>query len=119
MVVLDDEEGTHTQFSYDKYFGIKEPSDRDLKNIQEGKETAVDRTRRLFYVCCTRALEDLVVVLFSHDPAHAEVRVRAMNLFEDANVLTSDILPQMIEKLLPHDEETLAGPAFQTSPKVS
>lgn len=94
LVVLDDEEGTHTQFSYDKYFGIKEPSDRDLKNIQEGKETSVDRTRRLFYVCCTRALEDLVVVLFSNEPAHAEARVRAMNLFEDVNVLTIDSLPQ-------------------------
>src|SRR5690606_25267788 len=27
LVVLDDEEGTHTQFSYDKYFGIKPPSE--------------------------------------------------------------------------------------------
>jgi DNA helicase-2/ATP-dependent DNA helicase PcrA len=83
LVVLDDEEGTHNQFSYEKYFGIKELSDRDLKNIQEGKETTVDRTRRLFYVCCTRALEDLVVVLFSHDAALAEQRVRAANIFAD------------------------------------
>lgn len=85
LVILDDEEGTHTQFSYDKYFGIKEPSDRDLKNIQEGKETVVERTRRLFYVCCTRALGDLVVILFSNDPVFAEERVRAAQVFpEDA-----------------------------------
>ena len=54
-------QGTHTQFSYDKYLRIKPLSERDLKNIQEGKETIIDRTRRLFYVCCTRALMDLVV----------------------------------------------------------
>lgn len=92
LVVLDDEEGTHTQFSYEKYLGIKPPSDRDLKNIKERKETVVDRTRRLFYVCCTRALTDLVVVLFSPDPALAEQRVRQMNIFPDASVFNLDAL---------------------------
>ena len=87
LVVLDDEEGTHNQFSYDKYFGIEELSDRDRKNIAEGKETSVDRTRRLFYVCCTRALEDLVVVLFSRNPELAEERVRASNIFEPDSIL--------------------------------
>lgn len=92
LVVLDDEEGTHTQFSYDKYLRIKPPSDRDLKNIQEGKETAVDRTRRLFYVCCTRALTDLVVVLFSSDPGLAEQRVREANIFPAASIFNLDAL---------------------------
>ena len=54
LVVLDDE-GTHVKFSYEKYLGIKPLSDRDQANLQEGKETSVKRTRRLFYVCCTRA----------------------------------------------------------------
>lgn len=92
LVVLDDEEGTHTQFSYDKYLGIKPLSDRDLKNIEEGKETVVDRTRRLFYVCCTRATTDLVVVLFSNDPGLAEQRVREANIFAAASVFTPDVL---------------------------
>lgn len=83
LVVLDDDEGTHTQFSYDKYFGVKEPSRADLKNIAEGKETSVDRTRRLFYVCCTRALTDLVVVYFSTEPELAEHQVRASGVFPD------------------------------------
>lgn len=83
LVVLDDDEGTHVQFSYDKYFGVKEPSQRDLENIRDGKETAVDRTRRLFYVCCTRALTDLVVVYFSTEPAAAERQVRAAGIFPD------------------------------------
>lgn len=86
LVVLDDEEGTHTQFSYDKYLQIKPLSDRDKKNIQEGKETVVDRTRRLFYVCCTRALTDLVVVLFSGEPELAEQRVREANIFPAASI---------------------------------
>ena len=92
LVVLDDEEGTHTQFSYDKYFGIKDPSDRDLKNIQEGRETTVDRTRRLFYVCCTRAMRDLVVVLFSNDPVLAEDRVRGAKIFHAASTFNQGAL---------------------------
>lgn len=92
LVVLDDEEGTHTQFSYDKYLRIKPPSDRDLKNIQEGKETVIDRTRRLFYVCCTRAVTDLVVVLFSSDPSLAEHRVREADIFPTASIFNFDAL---------------------------
>lgn len=92
LVVLDDEEGTHTQFSYDKYLQIKPLSDRDLKNIKEGRETVVDRTRRLFYVCCTRALTDLVVVLFSSEPELAERRVREANIFPEASIFNLDAL---------------------------
>lgn len=86
LIVLDDDEGTHVQFSYDKYFGIKELTKRDHENIAEGKETGVERTRRLFYVCCTRALKDLVVVMFSSDPVLAEQKIRAMNLFHPAAI---------------------------------
>lgn len=81
LVVLDDDEGTHVQFSYDKYLGIKPPSDRDQANRREGKETAVERTRRLFYVCCTRALKDLVVVLFTADVAVAQRQIIELGLF--------------------------------------
>jgi DNA helicase-2/ATP-dependent DNA helicase PcrA len=88
LVVLDDDEGTHVQFSYDKYFGIKPLSQRDQENLREGKETAVERTRRLFYVCCTRALTDLAVVLFSSDVTLAEERVRALSIFPNDQVLT-------------------------------
>jgi DNA helicase-2/ATP-dependent DNA helicase PcrA len=92
LVVLDDEEGTHTQFSYDKYLRIKPLSDRDMKNVQEGKETVVERTRRLFYVCCTRAVTDLVVVVFSSDPSLAEQRIREANIFPVASTFNFDAL---------------------------
>lgn len=88
LVVLDDAESTHFQFSYEKYLGLKPLSDIDLKHIEAGEETTVDRTRRLFYVSCTRALKDLAVVLFTADPEKAEVRVRNLGLFEGGSIHT-------------------------------
>lgn len=42
-------------FAYDELFGAKGKSDADLKNEAAGKETTIDRTRRLFY--CAKAVE--------------------------------------------------------------
>ena len=50
-----------------------------------------DRTRRLFYVSCTRALKDLAVVLFTDDPEQAEVHVRQLDLFEDESIHTGAV----------------------------
>lgn len=93
LVVLDDDEGTHAQFSYDKYFGIAALSPRDRENIQARVDNTVFRTRRLFYVCCTRALSDLVVVLFSTDVATAERKVREANIFAGDAIHTLADLP--------------------------
>lgn len=95
LVILDDDEGTHVQFSYDKYFGVKELSARDLDNIRDGRETSIDRTRRLFYVCCTRALTDLVVVYFSTTPAVAERHVRASGIFPGGAIYNEVVLKGM------------------------
>ncbi|WP_445493673.1 UvrD-helicase domain-containing protein [Photorhabdus sp. SF281] len=92
LVVLDDDEGTHRQFSYDKYFGVKDLSLQDLKNIKEKKDTSVERTRRLFYVCCTRARKDLVVVYFSTQPLLAEQRIRDTNIFPDDAIFNESML---------------------------
>ncbi len=81
LVVLDDDEGTHIQFSYDKYLGIKPLSERDESNRREGKETVVERTRRLFYVCCTRAMKDLIVVLFTTNVTTARLQINSLGLF--------------------------------------
>lgn len=90
LVVLDDAESTHFQFSYEKYLGLKALSDTDRKHIEAGEETTVDRTRRLFYVCCTRALKDLAVVLFTADPAQAEAHLRQLGLFEGDSIHTQE-----------------------------
>jgi len=91
LVVLDDAESTHFQFSYEKYLGLKALSDADRKHIEAGEETTVDRTRRLFYVCCTRALKDLAVVLFTADPEQAEAHVRQLGLFEGESIHTQAV----------------------------
>lgn len=88
LVIADDGESSHFQFSYDKYFGVSELSANDRKNLDEGRETQVERTRRLFYVCCTRAMKDLVVVFFANDVGAAEQAVRAMNLFPADDIFT-------------------------------
>lgn len=91
LVVLDDAESTHFQFSYEKYLGLKALSDNDRKHIDAGEETTVDRTRRLFYVSCTRALKDLAVVLFTTDPEQAEAHVRQLDLFEGEAIHTEAV----------------------------
>lgn len=68
MVILDDEESRGFLFSYDKLFGSKDLSTTDKKNIEEGRETGNDRTRRLFYVACSRAKESLAIVAYTDSP---------------------------------------------------
>ena len=92
LVVLDDDEGTHSQFSYEKYFGLKPLSARDKKTLEEGGETGVERTRRLFYVCCTRARQDLVVVLFVADPTAAIAHIRGLGIFPEADIHSQEAL---------------------------
>ncbi|RMN33561.1 hypothetical protein ALQ61_200052 [Pseudomonas coronafaciens pv. zizaniae] len=90
-MVLDDAESSHFQFSYEKYLGLKDFSDNDRKHIDAGEETTVDRTRRLFYVSCTRALKDLAVVLFTANPEQAEAHIRQLDLFEDNAIHTGAV----------------------------
>ncbi len=92
LVIADDEESTHFQFSYDKYFGIKGLSEGDRKRLAEGKETQVEWTRRLFYVCCTRAMTDLAVILFTNDVDGAVRAVRAKGLFPPDQIFTEAAL---------------------------
>ena len=95
LVVLDDEEGNHNQFSYEKYLGIKPLSARDEANMRQGKQTVVDRTRRLFYVCCTRALQDLAVVLFTPDVQLALNQVNSLDIFPADAIHTSEELERL------------------------
>jgi len=67
LTILDDEEGSHNQYSYDKYFSLAPPSETDRENIDQGRDSVFERTRRLFYVSCSRATRDLAVVYFTSD----------------------------------------------------
>lgn len=68
MLILDDSAARGFLFSYDKLFGVKEKTKSDLDNEKTGKETGIDRTRRLFYVTCSRAEESLAIVAYSDNP---------------------------------------------------
>lgn len=83
LVVVDDQEGKSPTFSYGKYFGVTPLSDTDEKNIAEGKDSVVDRTRRLFYVCCSRALSDLAVIVFAEDTSQMRDALVAKGFFEE------------------------------------
>ncbi|MCC4270119.1 UvrD-helicase domain-containing protein [Marinobacter nauticus] len=67
MVVMDDDEAGGFLFSYEQYFGAKEPSTASQKKKNEGGETGLDRTRRLFYVTSTRAKSSLAHVIYTSD----------------------------------------------------
>ena len=93
LTILDDEEGAYTLFSYDKYFNIVPLSQNDNKNISEGNESVIDRTRRLFYVCCSRAVQDLAVVLFASDTNTARQKVIDSGIFPEEHIhLLDDIV---------------------------
>lgn len=86
LVILDDEEGDYNLFSYGKYFGISPLSATDQKHIEDGTDSVLGRTRRLFYVCCSRAFQDLAVVLFVPDVAAARAAIEARGLFPAADI---------------------------------
>lgn len=81
MVIVSDDESRGFMFAYDKLFGMKEMSKADLENEGAGKETSIDRTRRLFYVTCSRAEESLAVVYYAADPARARDAMAAKGWF--------------------------------------
>lgn len=81
MVIISDEEARGFMFSYGKLMGIKEKSKSDLENEAAGKETTIDRTRRLFYVTCSRAEKSLAIVYYSDNPPAARDALVARGWF--------------------------------------
>lgn len=86
MVIIDDSEANGFLFSYDKLFGVKELSNTDLKNKENGKETSVERTQRLFYVTCTRAKESLAIVMYTSDSDRVKTHVIDKGWFTEQEI---------------------------------
>ena len=86
MVVVSDDEARGFMFAYDKLFATKAKSKTDLDNEAAGKETPIDRTRRLFYVTCSRAEESLAVVYYAADPALARDAMIRQGWFEAGEI---------------------------------
>jgi DNA helicase II / ATP-dependent DNA helicase PcrA len=89
MVLMDDSETRGFMFGYEKFFGAKEQSGTDIKNAKEGKETSIDRTRRLFYVTCSRARKSLALVAYTTNPEAVRSHVVANGWFEPGEVILS------------------------------
>lgn len=88
LVVINDDEARGFLFAYDKFFGTKAKSKTDHENQAIGKETSLDRTRRLFYVTCSRAEKSLAVVYYSPDPTQARDAVLQLGWFQPDEVET-------------------------------
>lgn len=89
MVIIDDNEARGFMFSFDKLFGVKEKTETDIKNEQEGKDTGIDRTRRLFYVTCSRTEKSLAIVYYSPDPKRTREQLLDDGWFEDSEIIVS------------------------------
>lgn len=68
MAIMDDNSANGFLFRYEKLFGVQELSQTDIRNQSEGKDSVLSRTRRLFYVICSRAEKSLAVVAYTKDP---------------------------------------------------
>ena len=88
MVILDDDEARGFLFSYEKLFGAKVLTSTDQRNIKEGKETSIDRTRRLFYVTCSRAEKSLAIVAYTKAPKDVKSFVISQEWFLEDEVIT-------------------------------
>ncbi len=88
IVVLDDEDAGGNFFSYEKLFGVKTPTRSDIGNQAKGKETSIDRTRRLFYVTCSRAEESLAIIVYTNDPNKVKNNVLSQEWFTEEEILT-------------------------------
>ena len=86
VVIIDDVEARGFMFSYDKLFGAKELTASDKKKEAEGNETGIDRTRRLFYVACSRAEKYLAIVAYTDNPEILKENALAYGWFEESEI---------------------------------
>ena len=92
LAILDDDEARGFLFSYEKLFGAKETSDTDKKNMKVGKETSIDRTRRLFYVICSRAMKSLAIVAYTNNVDAVKNTAIDNDWFTKDEILPLDLL---------------------------
>lgn len=88
IVILDDGESRGNFFSYEKLLGAKEPAKSDNDNQKKGKETSIDRTRRLFYVTCSRAEESLAIIAYTSEPIKVKENALRQKWFTEEEIVT-------------------------------
>lgn len=87
IAILDDEESRGFLFSYEKFFGAKELTKKDVENEEAGIDSAISRTRRLFYVICSRAEKSLAVVAYTKEPNAVKQKAIDSNWFSEEEII--------------------------------
>jgi DNA helicase-2/ATP-dependent DNA helicase PcrA len=87
MVLMDDTEARGFMFGYEKFFGAKDLTATDLSNESEGRDSSVSRTRRLFYVTCSRAKKSLALVLYTTAPETVKMQMLKNGWFDEHEIL--------------------------------
>lgn len=86
MAILDDDEAGGFLFNYDKFLGVKSLSDNDKKNEAQGEDNALSRTRRLFYVICSRAEKSLAVVCYTKNSELLKNKLIEKEWFDESEI---------------------------------
>ncbi len=87
MVILDDTEARGFMFSYEKLLGAKALTATDERNQLDGRDTSVDRTRRLFYVTCSRAEQSLAIIVYTKSPEQVVKHVTDLGWFDEGEII--------------------------------
>lgn len=87
LVVMDDEEARGFSFNYEKLFGAQPRTDKDMDAERSGRETGIDRTRRLFYVTCSRAKSSLAIVAGSQNPRLVRAHAVTQGWFDESEIV--------------------------------
>lgn len=86
LVLIDDKDAKGKLFNYERLFEVEPLSKTDEKNIEEGRETSIDRTLRLLYVTCTRAKHSLALLMYTSNPEKAKATALAKGWFNDDEI---------------------------------
>jgi DNA helicase II / ATP-dependent DNA helicase PcrA len=88
IVVIDDDDARFSQYAYDKALGVKGLSIVDLENQSSGKDSVIERTWRLLYVCVSRARESLAVVYLGDDATRSRQELENSGIAAGAQIMT-------------------------------
>ena len=87
MVIMDDTEARGFLFGYEKLFGAKARSKADLENELAGKDSGIERTKRLFYVTCSRSEESLALVAYTENPRAVRAQLLKNSWFSEDEII--------------------------------
>jgi len=88
MVIMNDNESRGRMFSYGKLSGTTPPTATDLRNMNEGKDNSIERTKRLLYVAASRAKESLGLVIYSSNVDRTKEYFMKNGLVKDCEIIT-------------------------------